>query len=287
MKKRVIAVHDISCIGRCSLTVALPVLSAAGVETSVLPTAVLSTHTGEFHGYTFRDLTDDMFPIINHWKTLGIKADAIYTGYLGSFRQLEIVEGLIKEQKKNGAFILIDPVMADFGKLYTSFDHSFVDGMRDFCRNADMIVPNLTEASLLVGEQYKMSGYDQDYIKTILRKLCALGPRFAVLSGVSFDEGRTGAAAYDAETGEFSYFDTELVEGFYYGTGDVFASALLGAVMNGKSIYDAIKMAVEFTVKCIIRTHRSGADVRYGVDFEPELYGYVKALHGGKSGFGG
>lgn len=278
MKKRVIAVHDISCIGRCSLTVALPILSAAGIETSCVPTAVLSTHTGEFEGYTFRDLTDDIQPIVNHWKNLGIKTDAIYTGYLGSFHQLEIVENMIKSYKEDAPFVLIDPVMADFGRLYTSFDKKFVEGMKKFCRHADMIVPNLTEASLLLEKDYIAQGYDRAYIKDTLKRLCELGPRYSVISGVSLEDGKTGAAAYDSEKDEFCYHTAPLVEGFYYGTGDVFASALLGAVMNGKSVYTSIKTAVEFTVRCIVRTHESGADVRYGVDFEPELYGYIKAL---------
>ncbi len=277
-KKRVIAVHDISCIGRCSLTVALPVLSAAGVETSVIPTAVLSTHTGGFEGFTFKDLTDEIEPILNHWKTLGIKADSIYTGYVGSHRQLEILSRFTDAFRTDKTFVLVDPVMGDAGRFYTAIDDRFVDGMRNLCAKADLIVPNLTEASMLLGTPYVSDGYDESYIKETCKKLCALGPRYAVISGVSFCKGTTGAAAYDSETDTFSYYSCQQIEGFYHGSGDVFASAILGAVLNGKTVGDSLKIAVDFTLKCICRTHDYGTDTRYGLDFEQELGGYIKML---------
>jgi pyridoxine kinase len=277
-KKRVIAVHDISCIGRCSLTVALPVLSAAGIETSVIPTAVLSTHTGGFYDFTFRDLTDDIEPIFMHWKTLGIGCDSIYTGYLGSFRQVEIVEKLISEMKTEKTFVLVDPVMGDSGRLYTGIDEKLVLGMKKLCAAADMVVPNITEASMMLGMPYIAEGYSKDYINTMLTKLCKIGPRYAVLSGVSFEKGKTGAASYDALTDSFSYYFTDETEGFYHGTGDLFASALLGAFLSGKTISDSIKIAVDYTAASIKITHDFGSDTRYGVDFELSLPGYMKAL---------
>jgi len=277
-KKRVIAIHDISCIGRCSLTVALPVLSAAGIETSVIPTAVLSTHTGGFSGFTFRDLTDDIEPIFNHWKTLGICADSIYTGYLGSYRQAEIVEKLICGMKNENTFVLVDPVMGDAGRLYTGIDEKLVFEMKKLCKNADMVVPNITEASMMLGMEYIPEGYGEDYINEMLKKLCEMGPRYAVLSGVSFEKGKTGAASYDSLDDSFSYYFTEQTEGFYHGTGDLFASALLGAVLSGKSISDSIKIAVDYTAQSIRLTHSFGSDTRYGVDFELCLPGYMKAL---------
>lgn len=277
-KKRVIAVHDISCIGRCSLTVALPIISAAGIETSVIPTAVLSTHTGGFPEFTYRDLTDDMCPIIEKWKKLGITTDAIYTGYLGSEKQLSIVENLISDFAKKDTFVLVDPVMGDAGKLYATFDKSFVSGMKNLCKKADMIVPNLTEATMMFDEEYIAEGYSEEYIKNILVKLSSLGPRYCVLSGVSFKPKTTGAYAYDKLENKFTYYSTELVEGFYHGSGDVFASALIGAFMNGKTVGESMKIAVDFTVDCIKETYKSGADTRYGLDFEQRLFGYIKTL---------
>lgn len=277
-KNRVIAVHDISCVGRCSLTVALPILSAAGLETSVIPTAVLSTHTGEFSGYTFRDLTDDIEPICEHWRSLGLGARSIYTGYLGSYRQLEIVEKLIADFKESDTFVLVDPVMGDAGKLYSLIDEKFVGGMKKLCSMADMIVPNITEAAMLTDSEYIGHGYSKEYIKELLKKLSLLGPRYSVLSGVSFEKGKNGSAAYDRETGEFSFFFSDHVDGFYYGTGDVFASALLGAILNEKSVLDSIKIAVDFTIGAIRRTYAAGTDKRYGVHFESELPSYIRAL---------
>ena len=277
-KNRVIAVHDISCVGRCSLTVALPILSAAGLETSVIPTAVLSTHTGEFSGYTFRDLTDDIEPICEHWRSLGLGARSIYTGYLGSYRQLEIVEKLIADFKESDTFVLVDPVMGDAGKLYSLIDEKFVGGMKKLCSMADMIGPNITEAAMLTDSEYIGHGYSKDYIKELLKKLSLLGPRYSVLSGVSFEKGKNGSAAYDRETGEFSFFFSDHVDGFYYGTGDVFASALLGAILNAKTVSDSIKIAVDFTIGAIRRTYAAGTDKRYGVHFESELPSYIRAL---------
>ena len=277
-KNRVIAVHDISCVGRCSLTVALPILSAAGLETSVIPTAMLSTHTGEFSGYTVRALTDDIEPICEHWRSLGLGARSIYTGYLGSYRQLEIVEKLIADFKESDTFVLVDPVMGDAGKLYSLIDEKFVGGMKKLCSMADMIVPNITEAAMLTDSEYIGHGYSKEYIKELLKKLSLLGPRYSVLSGVSFEKGKNGSAAYDRETGEFSFFFSDHVDGFYYGTGDVFASALLGAILNEKSVSDSIKIAVDFTIGAIRRTYAAGTDKRYGVHFESELPSYIRAL---------
>lgn len=277
-QKRALAVHDISCVGKCSLTVALPILSAAGVETSVLPTAVLSTHTGGFTGYTFRDLTDDILPIMAHWKSLDLHADAIYTGYLGSFRQLELVGQLIDTFRSGDTVVLIDPVMADNGVLYASFTQEFVRGMAALCGKADVIVPNLTEACLMLGEPYRESGYDRSYIENILKKLSGLGPEKVVLSGVTYAPDKLGAAAYDRSRGEFYEYFADRVDGYYHGTGDVFASALLGALLNGKPLPEAEKIAVDFTVGSIRRTYEAGTDVKYGVNFEQELPELIRAI---------
>ncbi len=273
-----IAVHDISCIGRCSLTAALPIISAAGFETTVLPTAVLSTHTGGFVGYTYRDLTTDMQKIIDHWKKLGIRADAIYTGYLGSRDQLAIVDKLIAEFRDEDTFVLVDPVMGDSGRLYANFEKSFISGMKGLSRSADMIVPNITEASMMLGMEYIETGYSRDYVETMLVKLSQLGPRYSVLSGISFERGKIGACAYDKKKNEFCYYASSLCDGFYHGTGDVFASALIGAFLHSRKLDSSIKIAVDFTARAIARTFSMKNDTRYGVAFEPELGFYINSI---------
>jgi pyridoxine kinase len=270
-QKRVVTIQDISCIGKCSLTVALPILSAAGIETSILPTAILSTHTGGFTGYTFRDLTEDVEPIAAHWKTLDIDVDAIYTGYLGSEQQQKLIAAIFEDFKREQTVILVDPAMADEGKLYPAFDKKFALGMRDLCARADIIAPNLTEACLMLEKPYPGEDYDQAYIEDTLRELAALGPNQVVLTGVSFDEDKLGAAAYDQRLKAIDYYFTERVEGYYHGTGDIYSSALLAGVLNGKSLADSIRIACEFTVAAIRRTHDAGTDPKFGVDFEHEL----------------
>ncbi len=275
LQKKALAIHDISCVGRCSLTVALPILSAAGVETAILPTAVLSTHTGGFTGYTFRDLTEDIPAITAHWKTLGRTYDAVYTGYLGSFRQLALV-GEIFDMLGKDTLRFVDPVMADNGKLYPGFTEEFAAGMRALCEKADVVVPNITEASFMLNLPYRES-YDKAYIEGLLRALTDMGPKAAILTGVSFEKGKLGAAAYDKTEGKFYYYFSEEVEGYFHGTGDVFGSALLSALMNNRHLSEAIRVAVDFTLGSILRTKAEGTEARYGVDFEHGL-GTIAAL---------
>lgn len=265
--KRILTIQDISCVGKCSLTVALPIISAFGVETAVLPTAVLSTHTA-FSGFTFHDLTDDLTAIKEHWKKEKIGFDALYTGYLGSFKQLEIVSEIFDDFKSDNGLVLIDPVMADNGKLYTGFTQEFADAMAKLCSKADVIVPNLTEASFMLKEPYVASGYDEDYIKAMLVKLCKLGAKTAVLTGVSFEEGKLGAYGYNSVSGEYFYYFREHLPQSFHGTGDVFASALLGALTIGKNIQDALEVAVDYTVESISKTIENAEHNWYGVDFE-------------------
>lgn len=278
-QKRVAAIHDISCFGKCSLTVALPILSATGVECSVVPTAVLSTHTGGFTGFTYRDLTADINPIAEHWKTLDLAFDSIYTGYLGSFEQLEIVSKFFDDFRNENSLILVDPVMADNGVLYQSFPSTFPEGMKKLCAKADVIVPNITEAVLMLKEEYKEGPYTEEYIKGLLKKLADLGPKQVVLTGVYFDDKKLGAATYDKETGVVGYALSDRVEGYYHGTGDVFGSALLGALLNGVSLGEATQIAVNFTVKSIEWTKAAGTDIRFGVNFEANLPSLINALN--------
>ena len=271
MQKHVITIQDISCIGRCSLTVALPIISAAGIETSILPTAILSTHTGGFEGYTFRDLTEDIMPIIAHWQSLDIQADAIYTGYLGSDQQLRLIADIFRYFKAQGSLIFVDPAMADNGQLYPAFDLAFALGMRNLCSLADLIVPNITEATLMLGREYPGEDYDQPYIEQLLRDLAAIGPSQVVLTGVSFVYDRIGAAAYNKATDSIDYYFTERVDGYYHGTGDIYSSALLAAIINDKPIAQSIQIACDFTLDAIKRTYVAATDPKYGVDFEHSL----------------
>ena len=275
--KRIVTIQDISCVGKCSLTVALPIISAAGVETAVLPTAVLSTHTA-FSGFTFKDLTDEITPISDMWKKLGIDFDAIYTGYLGSFEQLALVDKFFTDYKTDSSVILVDPVMADNGKLYTGFTAEFAKSMAELCAKADIIVPNLTEASFMLGIEYNPD-YDEDYIKEVLKKLTDLGAPKAVLTGVSFEESRIGAYAYDSTTGEyFSYFNERLPVAFH-GTGDIFASSMLGAIMRGAGLLESLTVATDYTLACMKETMKDENHRTYGVNFETALPRYIELLN--------
>ncbi len=277
-QKRLIAVHDISCVGKCSLTVALPVISAAGIECSVLPTAVLSTHTGGFTGFTYRDLTDDIEPISKHWQSLDLKIDAFYTGFLGSERQLSLIGRLFADFDSKDCKIIVDPVMADNVKRYSVFPPSFAKGMRELCTHADLIVPNITEASFLLDIPYKEGPYSKNYIEDMLVKLSDIGPSQVVLTGVYFDTDTLGAAVFDKSSGSIEYVLDEKIDGYYHGTGDLFASALSGAVLNGISLEDSARIAVDFTVSSIRRTHDAATDVKYGVNFESGIADYALAV---------
>ncbi|MDR0686879.1 MAG: pyridoxamine kinase [Dysgonamonadaceae bacterium] len=276
--KRVVAIHDISGFGKCSLTVALPIISAAGIECTVLPTAVLSTHTGGFSGFTYRDLTEDISSIADHWKSLGVEFDAIYSGFLGSFEQLHLIEGFFDTFRTDDNLILVDPVMADNGELYKIFTPEFAVGMRRLCGKADVIVPNMTEAALLLGERYDPGPYDKAYIENIMRRLHGIGPKKIVLTGVFPDERQLGAASYDSVTGEVSFAYAERITGYYHGTGDVFGSVLLSALLNGFTLHEATSVAVRFTESAIRKTADEGTDVRFGVNFEQTIPELLKDL---------
>lgn len=278
-QKRVLAVHDISGAGKCSLTVALPIVSAAGVECSALPTAVLSTHTGGFTGYTYRDLTADILPAAEHWASLGLRFDAIYTGYLGSFAQIELMERVFSLLAAEDTLIAVDPVMGDDGRLYAAFDMTFPPAMRALCAKADLIMPNFTEAALLLGETYRPGPYSEAYIEGLLARMAEAMPvRHIVLTGVYFDGRALGAATFDARTGAVSYILGEHVPGSYHGTGDVFGSALVGALTVGRPLAEAVRAAVDFTAAAIRTTAEAGTEIRYGVNFEKNLPLYMKSL---------
>jgi len=288
--KRIITVQDISCVGKCSLTVALPVISAMGVETAVLPTAVLSTHTA-FKGFTFRDLTDDITPVCDHWKKEGITFDAIYTGYLGSFKQLELMAKMFDDFHGKDTLVFVDPCMADNGKLYPGFTQEFAFAMAKLAGKADVIVPNLTEASFMLGIPYRAEGYDEQYIKDILLKLAALGAKRVVLKGVVFTgdqpslssvHGKIGIMSYDSKTGQFSRYFHEKLPTSFHGTGDIFASVCVGALMRGFTLEKAFALAADFVVESIKATVSHSGYNWYGVDFETVFPFLLKRLESGK-----
>lgn len=269
--KRIITVQDISCVGKCSLTVALPVISAMGVEACVLPTAVLSTHTA-FKGFTFRDLTGDLPAITRHWQQEKISFDAIYTGYLGSLEQINLMHQLIKDFGGGSTRVIVDPCMADNGNLYSGFTPDFAKAMAGLCSKADVIVPNLTEASFLLGIPYVASGYDKNYIEDLLQKLAALGARRVVLKGISFDEKKIGIASYDSDSQKINWYFHEKMPQNFHGTGDIFASVLTGALVRDFSLDKACRLAADFVVESI-RATLSHKDYNwYGVDFESVLH---------------
>lgn len=268
--KRIITVQDISCVGKCSLTVALPIISAMGVEACVLPTAVLSTHTA-FKGFTFRDLTQDIEPICHHWKEQKLHFDAIYTGYLGSIQQIDLMFRLIDDFGGKDTVTIVDPCMADNGKLYSGFTQDFVDAMKKLCGKADVIVPNLTEASLLLGIPYLASGYKKEYIEEILKGLAALGAKQVILKGVDFNNGKIGIASYDTTTDTINWYFHQKMETSFHGTGDIFASVLTGSLMRGKTLEEAYKLAADFVVESIKKTLEHKDYNWYGVDFESAI----------------
>jgi pyridoxine kinase len=274
--KRILTVQDISCVGQCSLTVALPILSACGLETAVLPSAVLSTHTGGFKGYTFRDLTDDMPAIAAHWKKEGIDFDCLYTGYLGSAKQVGIVSDIASSLLKKGCPFIVDPAFADNGAMYPGFGPDFAGAMRKLAFSADIILPNITEACLLTGTEYRAEP-DEAWVDALVRKLHAEGARTVVLTGVSYSPRTTGVLV-SSEEGRYYYRHVRYKRGCH-GTGDIYSSAFVGALEAGRSVNDAARIAADFTVSCI-RATASDRDHWYGARFEPvlgELIGAIRA----------
>ncbi len=272
---RILTVQDISCVGQCSLTVALPILSACGIETAVLPSAVLSTHTAGFSGYTFRDLTEDMPAISAHWEKEGLTFDALYTGYLGSTRQIDEVCSIIDRNLREGGRVIVDPAMADNGKLYPGFDAAFVAAMARLVGRADYVVPNITEAAMLTGLPYKTE-YDRAYVDALIAGLLSLGCKNVILTGVSYAEGKTGVVVH--ENGSYAYYEHEKLSNSCHGTGDIYAAAFVGALVRGKRAYDAAAIAADYTVECI-RATAEEKNHWYGAKFEPVLPRLIAAVN--------
>ncbi len=270
---RVLAINDISCVGKCSLSVTLPIVSACGVTCDVLPTAILSTHTGGFEGYTYLDLTDNIKSVLAHWRTLGLRFDILYSGYLGSTPQIDLVADIKREFLKAGGTFVVDPVMGDAGKLYAGFTESYVDKMRELCNEADYILPNVTEACYLAGIPYA-ENVPVERLLTALQTLC---PR-PIVTGV-FEAGAVSVKY--ALNGRIYHYDTPMIEGFFHGAGDVFASAFVGAIAVGETEENAIRISADFTTASIKRTAKEVPDKRYGLNFEAEIFPFLKSLKEG------
>lgn len=265
--KRILTVQDLSCLGKCSLTVALPVISAMGVEAAVLPTAVLSTHTA-FPSPAVTDLTLPMAAICDHWQQIGATFDGICTGYLGSPEQADQVLKLTKQL--DCGLLVVDPVMGDQGKLYSRITPDFSAKMRQLCSKADLVLPNLTEACFLTDTPYPET-YDPDFVGMLLRKLTNLGAEIAIITGISFEEGTTGAMGYEKATGERYHYRHEKLPSSYHGTGDIFCAVCTGALVRGQTWQEALRLAADFTLRTIRLTMDADRDKRFGVCFEKAL----------------
>ena len=266
-QKRLVTVQDISCLGKCSLTASIPIIAASGLEPVALPTAVLSTHSGAgFKDFTFKDLTEDMEGIIGHWQKLSLSFDAMYSGYLGSIEQLDIVARFFGEFKTENNLVFIDPVMGDEGRLYHGFDEDFVKKMYSFCSHADIICPNVTEACFLTGIPYKEE-HDEEYARHLAFKLADTGAKVIVITGVTLGT-KYGALCLDTKTGSIHTHYRSKIPGIYYGTGDIFASVLCSALTLAKPLKEALDMAIDFVHDSIANTQDEREKYYYGVKFE-------------------
>lgn len=278
MEKRLLTIQDISCVGKCSTTVALPLISACGIECAVLPSSVLSNHTASgYSGWTFRDLTDDMITVMNQWIKEKIDFDAFYTGYV-SKAQIPLILEIIKNTGRSGAVTIVDPVMADNGKLYAGFDNDFPQEMKKLVAKADVIMPNLTEASLLLDIEYK-ENYGKSEIENIARGLHELGAKNVILTGVSFDPELLGVATFDGST--FDYYFTEKIPVSFHGTGDVFASIVAGCLLQGKSLIEASTIAADIVIESIKATVGDESHW-YSVKFEKAIPSLVRKIYSAK-----
>lgn len=262
--KRILTIQDISCVGQCSLTVALPIISACGQETCILPSAVLSTHTMGYSFPAIRDLTPDVPVFQKHWQKENILFDAIYTGYLGSTEEVAYVADILQTMVVPGGKTVVDPAMADHGKLYPAFDQAYVDAMKGLVSKADVVVPNLTEACFLTGLPYQET-YDREYVMQVVDALHKMGVKWVVLTGIGYEPSMTGVLI--SGEGSTDYYAHPRIPKNYHGTGDIYASAFVGSWIGGKTMGEAARIAADYTCKCIENT-LDDPDHWYGVKFE-------------------
>ena len=276
---RMAAIHDISGLGKCSLTVALPIVSASGVECCCIPTALLSTHTGCFTDWTFRDLSDDILPIAEHWsKQEDIKFDAIYSGYLASEKQGELIEKCIDCLKGENTLVIVDPAMADNGRYYANLDEKMAACFRRLISKADVITPNITEACFITETEYNPTTHSDEFVNSLIEKLSALGPRIVAITGVCPDESHVGIVAKDNATGKTCRYMNKAREGMFHGSGDVFASSFAALLTRGADIETALRIAESFVSDCVERTEKHNVPRHYGLDFESALPQYIKNI---------
>lgn len=280
---RVLVIQDISASCRISANVAIPVLSCLNNAVNILPTALLSTHTGiGFSDFTYLDLTNEIKKILNHWQSLDIKYDGILIGYLGSTEQIDLVKWIIRDFLKPDGITVLDPVMGDHGFLYTGFDSNYVREMRELCSAVSVIIPNMTEASLLLDRPYKSGPYTQSYVEKTLKELAVLNNRTTVLTGVRFNEEELGAASYYADSNKITYSFDKWHHGHFDGTGDLFSSTVAGLLFQGKTLEEATTIAVAYVNRVIQRTLKSETDPLYGVQFETDLPFLMQSVHEGR-----
>lgn len=269
--KRILTIQDISCVGQCSMTVALPILSACGHETCILPTALLSTHTGGFGKPSVIHLDTGLEAMWQHWKENGIAFDAILVGYLGSTAAIEMTEKILEELLAPEGISIVDPAMADHGKLYSGFDLEYAQAMERLCRQADIILPNITEAAMFAGMEYRQE-FEEAYIHELLNRM---DHSCVILTGVGYREGETGAAIYSK--GNLAYYSHPKVGKSFHGTGDMFAACFTGALMQEKTLAESVKIAADFVYRAIENTCTEPAHW-YGVKFETALPDLIRML---------
>lgn len=276
--KRLAAIHDLSGLGKCSLTVALPVVSATGVECCCIPTALLSTHTGGFTDWTFRDLSEDIVPIASHWNELGVKFDAVYSGYLASPAQGRLLENAIDLLAGENTMVIVDPAMADNGKYYANLGEQMAECFRGLIKKADVITPNITEACFLTGTEYRSGTCSIEFAEELLEKLSAYGPKIVAITGVSLEEGKIGVVAKDNGSGKICFAMNGAREGVFHGAGDIFASSFAALLTRGAELEAALQTAENFVTACIERTEMRGTPRHFGMDFEGVLPEYIKTV---------
>lgn len=276
--KRIAAIHDMSGLGKCSLTVALPVISASGTECACIPTALLSTHTGEFKNIVVRDLSELILPVAEHWVAEGARFDGIYSGYLSSPAQEKLLETVFGKLTNEETLVVVDPVMADNGKYYHGFDRHMRDAFRRLIKSADIITPNITEAALLTDVPYAEPPHEIGYVESLLDRLRGTGPKVIVITGVYLSENEIGSVALDIESGAGHVFMRPVYPGVFYGTGDLFTSSLAALLVRGAGLESALSAATQLVAESIELTYRRGAPRRFGVDFETALPGYIQRV---------
>ena len=267
--KRILTIQDISCFGKCSTTIALPILSAMGIETAVLPTAILSTHT-MFADYIKRDLTDAILPFAKQWRDNGVKFDAIYTGYLGTVKDIELVMSVIDLFRNDDTMLFVDPVFGDHARTYAGISEDYAAHCAQLCRTADYVVPNITEACLMTGAEYKEE-YDEDYALELAQRVCGLGAANAVLTGVSYSGGTIGYQGLNRKSGQAFSYQNKRIDILSHGTGDLLSAAAAGALVCGKRPELAFRIAADYTAETIRVTKEDSDDPRYGIHFESTI----------------